>query len=238
MTFQYMSVYIGWVMFQAARGFFLAFVIGGTLSVWVYHAYSDDPALVRRVQELEQENGRLQRRMAFLRDRKRVAILEVLEQTASPDTPGGKRTHLSFHEVDPSGKPLGAIHEFTLDGDVVYIDAQVIKFDESFLTEQDLAQGSTLLLFRRLFGEFQAPADGFSIDQGAVFPPAYTAENQGEFATELWQNFWEYANRPEVIRRSGIHAMHGEAPYIKVIPGGRYELELRRSDGLSIRPMD
>jgi hypothetical protein len=233
-----MSVYIGWVMFQAARGFLLAFLAGGTLSVWVYHAYSEDSALVRRVNELEQENGRLQRRMAFLRERKRVAVLEVLEQNAAPEAQGGLHTLVSFQEVDPSGTAIGPAKEFQVEGDVVYVDAQVIKFDPSFLSAQDLAQGSTLLLFRRLFGEFQAPADGFALDQGGDFPPGYSAEAGAEFAQELWQNFWQYANRPEVVRRSGIRAMHGEAPYIKVIPGGRYELELRSSDGLSIRLVD
>ncbi len=217
------------------RGFGV-FVAGGALAVWGYHGMVNDPALVRRVAELEQERGQLLRKIAFLKERQRVARIEVLEQFEDQSAQSGQRTRIRFLELDREGNPFGPGQEFAIDGDLLYVDAQVIKFDPDFAFDQGLESGSTLLLFRRLFGEFQAPVDGFVLDHVGIHPPAWSAEEGGnEFTAELWQGFWDYANRPEVLRRSGVHAMHGEAPSIKVENGRSYLLELRSSDGLSIR---
>ena len=53
---------------------------------------------------------------------------------------------------------------------------------------------------------------------------------------ELWRRFWDYANDRELAERAGLRAVHGEAPFIELRPGGRYSVELRASGGLSIRP--
>ncbi|NQU49064.1 MAG: hypothetical protein HQ519_10490 [Planctomycetes bacterium] len=229
---------------STARTFVLAFLVGGSASVWAYHELSDNEILVQRIKELEIQQERLEHQISFLKERKRVAQIEVLEQKTDPDAPGGKRSTVRFWEVGSEMQPAGPAQEFTIDGDVLYVDAQVIKFDQEFLQQNDLEEGSSLLLFRRLFGEFQTPHDGYALDQQETVPPIYSAEDapadayRTGFHQELWRDFWRYANRPEVIRRSGIHAMHGEAPYIQLVPGGRYEIELRTTGGLSIRALD
>ncbi|MCH2102073.1 MAG: hypothetical protein MK209_09145 [Planctomycetes bacterium] len=92
-------------------------------------------------------------------------------------------------------------------------------------------------MFRRLFGEFRAPAEGFALDSLPRPPASYSAEEGPDlFTTELWGNFWEYANRPEVLERTGVRAMHGEAPYIRLENGRSYQIELRNSEGLTIKP--
>ncbi len=53
---------------------------------------------------------------------------------------------------------------------------------------------------------------------------------------ELWRRFWDYANDRELAERAGLRAVHGEAPFTELRPGGRYSVELRASGGLSIRP--
>lgn len=214
----------------------LAFVLGGGLSVWTYHTITDDSVLQQRIAELEVERDALQKRVFFLRERERVARLHVLEQTPDRDAPGQKRTSFRFEELDGEGQVLGQAREFTIDGDLLYVDAQVIKFDDEFLGEHELERGTTLLLFRRLFGEHQAPADGFVLDSLPRSPSFYSAEEAPDgFQTELWSNFWDYANRPEVLEKTGVRAMHGEAPYIRLEPGRSYQVELRSSDGLTIR---
>ena len=196
-----------------------------------------DDAKDRKIEHLEQRLDRLQLQMSFLRERKRLAEIEVLEQQEDWSVPGGRRTTFRFRELDPAGlpyRPEGQV--FTIDGDVVYLDSQVIKFDDSFVEQNDLLKGSTLLLFRRIFGEFQAPADGFAIDSAGYRPAPYSAEDGlVPYHEDLWENFWDYANDPEVARESGVRAMHGEAPYIKLLPGNLYEVELRTSEGLIIR---
>lgn len=217
----------------------LAFVVGGALSVWGYHSFTDDSALQQRIEQLERERQQLQQRIRFLRERERVARVHVREQVADASAPGGRRTTFEFQELDDDGAPLGPARSYTIDGDVLYVDAQVIKFDEEFLAEHELEQGSTLLLFRRLFGEHQAPADGFPLDSAPRPPAAYSAETAADpFVTELWSDFWGYANRPDVLERAGVHAMHGEAPYIRLEDGRSYEVILRTSGGLTLRAYD
>jgi len=68
-----------------------------------------------------------------------------------------------------------------------------------------------------------------SVKRTATYAPSVAA-----FAAR----FWEYALNPSVVRESGVRAMHGEAPFIKLEPGHNFELELRSSGGLTIRPVD
>ncbi|RMH04421.1 MAG: hypothetical protein D6702_03280 [Planctomycetota bacterium] len=199
----------------------------------------EDPHLAR-IAELERQVQDLEFRIELLRERRRVAILDRIEQAPSEQRPGGVRTRFRFREVDPAGATLGREQEFEIEGDLVYLDAQVIKFDDEFVERRDLLRGSTLLLFRRLFGEYQTPAEGFPIDTAGVRPAAYggDAGPDAAFQEELWRDFWRYANDPAVARQSGVRAMHGEAPYVKLAPGRAYEIQLRTSGGLTIRTLD
>lgn len=232
--------------FSAAPTFLLAFLAGGAISAWGYHKLNNEELVLQRlrIEELEKHQEQLEHQIYFLKERQRVAQIEVLEQFHDPESKSGKRTKLRFWEIGEDGEAVGEQHEITVDGDVVYVDAQVIKFDPEFLEENNLEQGSSLLMFRRLFGEYQAPSDGYALDQVNRVPPAFSIEDSrgnlsGEdFHAELWRNFWQYANRPEVMRRMGVHAMHGEAPYIQLAPAGRYQIQLRTTDGLTIRAAD
>lgn len=228
--------YVDGMAMPLLRAPVLAFVLGGGLSVWTYHTITDDSVLQQRIQQLEIERDALQKRVYFLRERERVARVHVIDQQPDRESPGQKRTSFRFEELDGEGAILGEPREFTIDGDLLYVDAQVIKFDEEFLGEHELERGTTLLLFRRLFGEFQAPADGFMLDSLPRAPHLYSAEEAPDtFTTELWSNFWDYANRPEILEKTGVRAMHGEAPYIRLEAGRSYQIELRSSDGLTIR---
>ena len=198
-----------------------------------------DAELVQRIGELEEEVARRDLQLSFLRERKRVARIDVLEQVEDAAAPGGLRTTLRFQELGGDGQPLGVGQECTLDGDLVYVDARVIKFDDAFVERNDLLRGSTLLVFQRLFGEYQAPADGFRLDTVGQLPAAYSAE-QGlhAFHESLWKDFWNHALDPALARESGVRAMHGEAPYIKLRAGRSYEVELRTSEGLTLRVLE
>jgi hypothetical protein len=203
-------------------------------------AFSGDTAMLEsRIGELESELETRDLQLGFLRERKRVARVEVLEQLEDPAARGGKVTRLRFVELDPAGQPYGAGSEFGIAGDIAYFEALIIKFDDDFVVRNDLLKGSSLLLFRRIFGEYQAPADGFELDTVGQLPASYSPEHvDTAFHRDLWARFWEYALDPSVARQSGVRAMHGEAPFIKLLPGRSYELELRTSGGLTIRPVE
>lgn len=209
---------------------------GGAVFLGMNGAFSDDPMLLQRISELEDELSTKEIQLGFLRERRRVANIEVLEQREDQGRPGGKVTRFRFQELDPSGDAYNEGDWYEIDGDLLYIEALVIKFDDTFVENNDLLRGSSLLLFRRLFGEHQNPADGFVIDSVGQFPHAYSPEEGAPpFHRDLWKRFWEYALDPNIVRESGVRAMHGEAPFMKLAPGKKYEVELRTSGGLTIR---
>jgi len=216
---------------------FLILAIGAALTWWGLSGDSAETiALRQEVAGLQEQLARQELQLDMLRARNRVAEIEVLDQYPDPSARSGLSTRFRFQEVDDTAHALGPAQEFTVDGSLVYLDAQVIKFDDVFVEQQDLLRGSSLLLFRRLFGEYQSPIEGFPIDAVGQRPSAYDLEGgEPAFHKDLWEHFWEYANRPGVSGESGVRAMHGEAPYIKLQPGKSYTVELRQSGGLSIR---
>lgn len=186
--------------------------------------------LAARVRELELA-------LKLLKVDHRLAQITVKDQRAAPGQPGGVVTDLVFQELDSDGEPLGPEQPFTLAGKVAYIDALVIKFDDRFVEQGDALRGSSICLFRRLFGEFQQPNEGFPLDTAGSRPRRYGGADDESLPVEskLWTRFWDYANDPELAQRAGVRALHGEAPYIELRPGQTYRVELRASGGLSVR---
>jgi hypothetical protein len=124
-----------------------------------------------------------------------------------------------------------------LPGDVVYIDNWMVKFDDKYVENGDIARGTSLCLFRRIFSEQQVPNEGVSLDEVGMRPQAYASGGElSEFEQRLWKDFWEIANNPTRAAEMGIRAANGEAVNIKVRDGKTYMIELRASGGLSIRP--
>lgn len=225
----------------------LLFAAGGALLAWWLLSPSGDPKDKARITELEGTVTRLEGEIAkrevqlkYLRQRRRVARVDQVVQTPEPESQGGAITSFRFQETDEAGKPLGAPQSFSIRGDIAYFEALVVKFDDEFVERNDLLKGSSLLLFRRIFGEHQAPADGFPLDAVGQRPPGYEGDDAagGAFYADLWSRFWEYSLDPEVARQAGVRAMHGEAPFVKLAPGKAYEIDLRSSEGLVIRVVD
>lgn len=190
-------------------------------------------------QELEKKEREIQRlntAIQLLKVDRRVALLDVLAQEKS-DTGEVVRTTVRFLEVDEAGRPLEPPRTFTILGDKVYVDALVVKFADHFVEQGDPLRAASLCLFQRVFGNAQSPDSGMRIDQENDQPAIYrTGQVKSDFERELWSQFWEYARNEEKAREAGIRAAHGEAVYVQAIPGTRYRLTLRASDGLSIVP--
>jgi hypothetical protein len=173
--------------------------------------------------------------MRLLKVDKRVARIDVLSQQGSVQN-GDLVTHFTFVELDKDKEdlPLDEPRLFSVRGDVIYIDALVVKFDDQYVEAADPLRSTSLCLFRRVFGENQKPADGFVLDPVGSRPAAYqNGREPSKFEQQIWARFWQYANDPELAKKTGIRAAHGEAPYLKVVPGKRYKMELRASGGLS-----
>lgn len=188
------------------------------------------------VEEKRRQIERMEVAMRLLKMDHRLARLEVIEQTTDEES-GEVETTLAFIELSPEGNAIGEPRVFTIRGNVVYLDNWVIKFEDEYVEQADLLRGTSLVLFRRVFGEYQTPSDGFPIDQVGSLPSAYQRGGQpSDFEQEIWDDFWTFANNRDEAMEKGIRAAHGEAVSMKVEPGRSYRVVLRASDGLSIVP--
>ncbi len=176
--------------------------------------------------------------LRLLKVNHRVGWLTVLEQDVDPAT-NDLFTVGQFVEVNDQGQSLGEAKQFRVAGDVVYIDNWVVKFDDSFIERAEIDRSTSLVLFRRIFGERQPPSDGYVLDAVGTRPQAYGAgPEMSESERRIWDEFWTIANDEAKARELGIRAAHGEAPSMKVRKGKSYKIMLRASDGLSIVPDD
>ena len=180
------------------------------------------------------EVAELEVSLALLKIDHRVARVEVLEQGPDPLQPEVTRTRVRYTEIDGKGEALGEPQEFELEGTRLYVEAQVIKFEDSYVEQGDWLRGTSICLFRRAYGEQQSPAEGFQLDSTGLRPLPYRGDDlPPDFYLELWDRFWDYANDPEAAAEKGVRAAAGESPFMELRPGGDYRLELRASGGLT-----
>jgi hypothetical protein len=165
----------------------------------------------------------------------RVARIEVLAQGAPADAPERVRTTVRFTELGPEGEPLGPGKELTVAGRTLYVESLVIQFEDRYVEQGDALRGTSLCLFRRLFGEDQSPRDGVPLDAAGQQPLAYGGDTTADpVHRALWARFWDYANDPALAKQLGVRAMQGEAPFVEARTGKVYRLELRAAGGLVI----
>ena len=184
----------------------------------------------------KREIERLGLALKLLKVDRRMARVVVLEQGPSA-TAGRVKTKLRFEEVDAAGNPVGAPRELTLEGDVLYVDSLVVKFDDLLVEKGDPLRAASLCHFRRLFGEYQQPSEGVALDAPGERPAIYGGgAEMSPLEQEIWRDFWNLANDPKKAAALGIRAAHGEAPSMKLKAGEVYRITLRASGGLSMQP--
>jgi hypothetical protein len=185
-----------------------------------------------QVERLTRENQKLNLAMRLLKVDHRVAEIAVLDQREGADRP---TTKFEFVELTKEGDPVGEKKVFTVEGDTIYVDAWVIKYTDELIENADPLRATSVCLFRRIFGEYQEPSEGFPIDPSGSRPAVYSQGSElSPLEKDIWANFWEYANNPVKARKAGLRAVHGEAPSIRLESGKLYKIELRASAGLSI----
>lgn len=184
--------------------------------------------------EQRQEIERLDTAMRLLKIDHRMALISVVDQTKDEAT-DTTITQIDFQEINSNGDPIGVAKRFDIKGEVLYIDSWVVKFEDKYVEQADIDRSTSLVLFRRVFGEMQEPRDGFALDEQGARPAVYGRGGEmSEFEKKIWGDFWEVANNDAMQSELGIRAVHGEAPSIKVKKGKAYRVDLRASGGLSI----
>jgi hypothetical protein len=185
---------------------------------------------VAAISKLNKEVEKLETSLALLKVDHRVARLSVVDQDADA-------TKVQFVELNDEGQPIETPREFRIPGNTVYIDAWVVKFDDKYVQEADLERGTSLILFKRLFGNDQKPDEGFPLDEQGVAPKAYARGGKmNDFEKAIFSDFWSLANDKAKAEAKGIRAAHGDAVSMKVEKGKTYKVQLRASDGPSIVP--
>ena len=203
--------------------------LAGGLGWWYFHN-PNSPNV--RIARLEQEKRELEQIVTRLTTDRRVAEFVVTSQQRA----GGRlQTTLLWDETTPEGT-RAASKSFTIDGDEVHIDALSIRFVEDFVMKDDPLRGKGLVLFTRLYGAHQTPADGFPIDDpnqvpgvyrkdqpGAALPGASADPDASTFERQLWENFWRLVNDKGFREEKGVRVASGKGVWVrKVEPGKVY----------------
>jgi hypothetical protein len=122
---------------------------------------------------------------------------------------------------------------------MVYVDYLTVNFEDKYIEQSDLDRSTSLALFQRIFGEHQEPVKGFQLDTVGTRPTAYArGTNESEFEKKIWNDFWLIANDRQKARDMGIDAIQGKAVAIRVQPGKSYEIDLRATGEMAIRPIE
>lgn len=190
--------------------------------------------------QLEQEAERRKVVEALLErmtEERVVADVVVLDQQRRD---GKVWTQLRLHMKPRPGSaaPPTVFGPYTIEGDVVYFEAYVLRFEDRFIHAQDEKKGRALMLLTRVFGEHQAPAAGFVVEDASAAVPDYYALGQPELADAeraLWAKFWWYTTHREEAKRDGIEVAHGQAPFTRFDQRLLYEIVADNRGNLSVR---
>jgi hypothetical protein len=199
------------------------------------------------------EVDRLEVAMKLLHVQHRLARLTVIEQheipsliPAAPSTGTevvGSRpnvtTKIEFVDINDQGQPIGKPKTFDIKGDMIYVDYLTVNFEDKYIEKSDIDRATSIALFQRIFGEHQEPAKGFQLDTVGTRPTAYARGTQmSDFEKKIWDDFWLIANDQKRAQELGIDAIQGKAVAIRAQPGKSYEIKLRSTGDITIRPIE
>ena len=185
------------------------------------------------VGRLEQERQRLVEYAERLSASRRVAQVDVVRQRVNER--GQTVSTLLWQEIGRDGR-LGRPLAVEAVGELVYLESLVIKFEPHFVGEGDPQRGTSLAMFRRIFGDCQAPESVPELDRSA-HPPLDESDRDGSSHAELWKRFWEMVDQPRLAAAYGVRVAQCEAPAVPLRAGQVWELALDAAGGLNLRRM-
>lgn len=182
----------------------------------------------------EAEIQRLQTALRLHKMERRLARIRVRDTGVDPAS-GKKFSKIEFVELNELGDPVGEPKQFQLEGEMVYVDYWVVKFEDKYVEQADLERGTSICMFSRVFGDLQKPKEGYTLDEPGQRPGAYARGSVlSDFEKKIWDDFWKIANDPQQAAQLGIRALHGDAVSIKVDKGKTYRITIRASGGPEI----
>lgn len=188
------------------------------------------------IASLNKDVERLETSLALVKVDHRLAKLTVTDQGIDQSS-GQPFSLVEFVELNDEGDPLDTPREFRVRGDLVYIDNWIVKFEDKYVETADIERGTSLILFHRIFGDKQQPADGLPLDEQGTRPKAYASGGKmTDLEKKIWGDFWNIANDEKMAQELGIRAAHGGAVSMKVQKGKTYRVIMRSTGDLSIVP--
>jgi hypothetical protein len=198
-----------------------------------------------QLRQMTEENDRLTTSLRLIKVDRRLAYLTVTDTGPDPET-GIPLMKVLFTEVDLEGRAVGPRRVFTLQGTLLNIDCWLAKFEDKYIEQADMVRGTSLCIIRGIRGDRDTALQ--AIDTGVAYqdatapdprPAVYqTLGTISDLEQKIWSDFWRVANDTQMQQELGLRAVHGQVNYIQVEAGATYQLDLRASDGGSIRRVD
>ncbi|MDK2857013.1 MAG: hypothetical protein PWQ29_627 [Verrucomicrobiota bacterium] len=181
----------------------------------------------KTVHDLLGENKKLKQAIVTLTQEEQIGYAKVVRQEPRD---GNLYSTIRFVET-ARGNPLETVleREYEIEGDIVHFDALIVTFSSQAVID---GKERSLYLWRRVYGENQAPSAGFAIEEDGVVPARYRGLlNRLRLPEQkmFWSAVWELANDPEALQQDGIKAIYGNAVYKKLKPGLIYVFKISSS---------
>ncbi len=187
--------------------------------------------LAAQVDALEQQRQELRDYVRRLSATRRVAQIDVIDQHS--DQRGQAVSAIVWHEIGRDGV-LSDPQTVEVVGDLMYVEAAVIKFDHDAVAKAEPEKGGSVAMFRRIFGDRQIAALVPDLSQASQ--PAAGGEASGEpFETRLWDLFWRLMGDPKLAEHYGVRVAQCEAPAVRIKSGQIWEVTLDAAGGLNLR---
>ena len=176
------------------------------------------------IHKLLTENKHLKQAITNLTYEDQIGYAKVIAQEPNE---GRLLTTIKFVETARDDRSKVILEkEYTIEGDVVYFDALIVKFGDKIVMD-----GTTkaLYLWRRIYGEKMAPDRGFSIEEPGTEPQRYSdlLEVLPVKQKQLfWSNIWDLANNPDKLKEYDIEAIYGNAVYSRLRKGLIYVFKI------------
>lgn len=176
------------------------------------------------IEALLTENKELKQAIDNLTTEEQIGYAKVISQR---EVNGRELTTLKFVETSRED-PLDIVFEseFIIEGDVVHFDALIVKFSDEFVQD---GKGRSLYLWRRVYGEYMPPSEGFPIEVHGREPERYRGllsklpMNHREL---FWAEIWDLAHDKGSLQKFGISAVFGSAVYTELRPGLIYVFKI------------
>jgi hypothetical protein len=187
--------------------------------------------VTKTITKLLQQNEELRTAIGNLTQEDQIGYAKVLKQ----EKENGKLfTTLLFVETDRGDKSKVVLKKkYKIEGDIIHFDALVIKFSPDLVMS---GREKALYLWRRVYGEYMAPSQGYPIEEQGIEPKRYdglldrlSVKDRDMF----WDEIWKLANDPERLKDAGVKAIDGKVVYKQLQPGFIYVMKVGSGGDLS-----